>query len=119
MKKERILEMIDNNIIKMLNDQSFDQVRSKLFYTSKKFRQRLNTDFNIIDIDKVKDSRTKYTMMYIDLSEKRIADLVRIEFGENNLSPLKKFSLLLFKEKLNYGSKNKISVSKKYLKFLN
>jgi len=78
MKKERILEMIDNNIIKMLNDQSFDQVRSKLFYTSKKFRQRLNTDFNIIDIDKVKDSRTKYTMMYIDLSEKRIADLVRI-----------------------------------------
>ena len=119
MKRERILEMIDNNIIKMLNDQSFDQVRSKLFYTSKKFRQRLNTDFNIIDIDKVKDSRTKYTMMYIDLSEKRIADLVRIEFGENNLSPLKKFSLFLFKEKLNYGSKNKISVSKKYLKFLN
>ena len=119
MKKERILEMIDNNIIKMLNDQSFDQVRSKLFYTSKKFRQRLNTDFNIIDIDKVKDSRTKYTMMYIDLSEKRIADLVRIEFGENNLSPLKKFSLFLFKEKLYYGSKNKISVSKKYLKFLN
>jgi hypothetical protein len=57
-------------------------------------------------------------MMYIDLSEKRIADLVKIEFIENNLSPLKRFNLLLFKEKLNYGSKNKISVSKKYLKLL-
>ena len=118
MKRERILEMIDNNIIKMLNEQSFDQVRSKLFYTSKKFRQRLSCDFNIVDIDKVKDSRTRYTMMYIDLSERRIADLVKIEFIENNLSPLKKFSLLLFKEKLYYGSKNKISVSKKYLKLL-
>jgi hypothetical protein len=121
MKPERIKQMIDNNIQKMLVNQDFDTIRTNLYVTARKFRSGIDYDkYSIFDLENIKDIRTKYKMYYIYFAQKRIADLVKIQFSNKNqeLSQKKKFNLLIFKEKLTFGSNESKYFSEKYLEVL-
>lgn len=104
MRKESIKQHIDRNILSNLTKLGYDGMRQDLNSACEKFSK------NIIekaekqteeDIDKIKDVRSRYLSLYIFYAKQRILDLYKIEQRDiKGYAPLKKFKLILFKEKL-------------------
>lgn len=109
MTKDSVKSHVDNTILKKLEEMSYDQVREHLFTTSSKFRDVVATyvdlskfTFDESSIDGLEPSRARYLGFYILYANKRVIDLYSVErnYEKFEFSPIKKFKLLLFKEKL-------------------
>ncbi len=104
MRKDSIKRHIDNNIIKNLTSFGYDKMRQELNSTCQKFSA------NIVEkavtetedeIEKITDVRSKYLSLYVFFAKQRILDLYKIEQRDiNGYGPIKKFKVILFKEKL-------------------
>jgi len=110
MRKEAIRSHIDKKILNRLVFDTPSEVRQYLLEVSSKFISRLPKDtvFTESEFDE-KNIREKYLCHYIFWAKKRIIDLSKIECRDiAGLSIDKKFSALLFKERLESELKNKI-----------
>lgn len=120
MKSETILRHIDNNIITNLSSKSFDGTREVLLSTAQRFKNRLeksNTNLDFSEIEKISDTRQRYTSMYIFFSEKRIIDLYRIERKGLSKNPLRAYKMFLFKEKLENCEPRPFIYNQKYITY--
>jgi hypothetical protein len=120
MKRETILRHIDNNIITNLSSKDFDGTREVLYSTARRFKDRLDKDnlnLEMFEIEKISDTRQRYTSIYIFFSEKRIIDLYKIERMQLSESPLMAYKMLLFKEKLEKCESRPFIYNKKYITY--
>lgn len=120
MRSETILRHIDNNIITNLSSKDFDGTREVLLSTALKFKDRLdkcNTNLDFSEIEKISDTRQRYTSMYVFFSEKRIVDLYRIERKRLSKNPLKAYKMFLFIEKLEKCEPRPFVYNKKYITY--
>jgi hypothetical protein len=119
MKPDAIKGHIDNNITKMLERDSYDEVRDKILKTLNSFRERIsNVEIEYKNIESIVDSRTRYTAFYVYYAEKRIIDLYRLERKCTKISPLKAYKTLLFKERLDRGENLPFTYSHKYKRII-
>ena len=110
MRKEIIRSHIDKKILNRLLFDDPSEVRQYLLEVSSKFISRLPKDtiFTESEFDE-KNIREKYLGHYVIWAQKRIIDLYRIESKDIlGLNIDKKFSALLFKERLESELKSKI-----------
>lgn len=119
MKPEVIKQHIDNNITKMLETDSYDGARTKVLKIVNSFRERIQgVELEYKNIESLNDSRSRYTAFYVYFAQKRIIDLYRLERKRINMSPLKAYKTLLFKERLDRRENLPFTYSQKYKKFL-
>ncbi len=119
MRTEVIKQHIDNNITKMLETDSYDGARTKVLKIVNSFRERIQgVELEYKNIESLNDSRSRYTAFYVYFAQKRIIDLYRLERKRINMSPLKAYKTLLFKERLDRRENLPFTYSPKYKKFL-
>jgi hypothetical protein len=119
MKPEVIKQHIDNNITKMLETDSYDGARTKVLKIVNSFRERIQgVELEYKNIESLNDSRSRYTAFYVYFAQKRIIDLYRLERKRINMSPLKAYKTLLFRERLERRENLPFTYSPKYKKFL-
>jgi hypothetical protein len=119
MKPEVIRQHIDNNITKMLQTDSYDGTRTKVLRIVNSFRERITgVELEYKNIESITDSRSRYTAFYVYFAQKRIIDLYRLERKRLNISPLKAYKTLLFKERLDRRENLPFTYSPKYKRFL-
>lgn len=119
MRPEVIKQHIDNNITKMLETDSYDGARTKVLKIVNSFRERIQgVELEYKNIESLNDSRSRYTAFYVYFAQKRIIDLYRLERKRINMSPLKVYKTLLFKERLDRRENLPFTYSPKYKKFL-
>jgi hypothetical protein len=119
MKPEVIKQHIDNNITKMLETDSYDGARTKVLKIVNSFRERIQgVELEYKNIESLNDSRSRYTAFYVYFAQKRIIDLYRLERKRINMSPLKAYKTLLFRERLERRENLPFTYSQKYKKFL-
>ncbi len=119
MRPEVIKQHIDNNITKMLETDSYDGARTKVLKIVNSFRERIQgVELEYKNIESLNDSRSRYTAFYVYFAQKRIIDLYRLERKRINMSPLKAYKTLLFKERLDRRENLPFTYSPKYKKFL-
>jgi hypothetical protein len=120
MRSETILRHIDKNIINNLSSKNFDLTRQALLTISNKFKQRIennNLNLSLSQIEKISETRQRYTAMYVFFSEKRIIDLYKVEKMFLNKSAIKAYETFLFKEKLEKCIPRPFIYNNKYIKF--
>lgn len=104
MRKESIKRHIDNTILKNLPSIGYDMVRQELNSTCQKFSINIfekATEDTEEAIDNIVDVRSKYLSLYVFFAKQRILDLYKIEQRDiNGYGPIKKFKVILFKERL-------------------
>jgi hypothetical protein len=119
MKPDVIKQHIDNNITKMLERDSYDEVRDKILKIVNNFRERITgIELEYKNIESLNDSRSRYTAFYVYFAEKRIIDLYKLERKIVDKSPLKAYKTLLFKERLDRRENLPFTYSPKYKKFI-
>jgi len=119
MKPDVIKQHIDNNITKMLERDSYDEVRDKILKIVNNFRERITgIELDYKNIESLNDSRSRYTAFYVYFAEKRIIDLYKLERKIVDKSPLKAYKTLLFKERLDRRENLPFTYSPKYKKFI-
>ncbi len=119
MRPEVIKQHIDNNITKMLETDSYDGTRTKVLKIVNSFRERIQgVELEYKNIESLNDSRSRYTAFYVYFAQKRIIDLYRLERKRINMSPLKAYKTLLFRERLERRENLPFTYSQKYKKFL-
>jgi hypothetical protein len=119
MRPEVIKQHIDNNITKMLETDSYDGARTKVLKIVNSFRERIQgVELEYKNIESLNDSRSRYTAFYVYFAQKRIIDLYRLERKRINMSPLKAYKTLLFRERLERRENLPFTYSQKYKKFL-
>lgn len=119
MKPEVIKQHIDSNITKMLEIDSYDGVRQKVLKIVNSFRERIQgVELEYNNIESLSDTRTRYTAFYVYFAQKRIIDLYRLERKRIDISPLKSYKTLLFKERLDRRENLPFTYSPKYKKFI-
>jgi hypothetical protein len=119
MKPDVIKQHIDNNITKMLERDSYDEVRDKILKIINNFRKRItDVEIEYKNIESITDSRTRYTAFYVYYAQKRIIDLYRLERNRLKINPLKAYKTLLFKERLDRRENLPFTYSPKYKKFI-
>ena len=120
MRSETILRHIDKNIITNLSSKDFDGTREVLQSTARRFKERLdvnNTNLDFSEIEKISDTRQRYTSMYIFFSEKRIIDLYKIERMKLSKNPLRSYKIFLFKERLEKCETKPFIYNQKYITY--
>jgi hypothetical protein len=101
MKPETIKNHIDNNISNMLKSNGYDHTRQHFYNILKNFKSKVpDIEINLESIEKVKDSRQRYSAYYIYYVENRIIDLYKLERKNKFSNSFESFKMLLFKEKL-------------------
>lgn len=119
MRSETVLKHIDGIVTKNLSQKDFDGVRQVLMSNSTRFKERLDVVFNSLsEIEKIKDTRQRYTNLYVFYTDKRIIDLYKLErmqLSDNCLLAYKKF---IFKENLQNCTDRPFMYNKKYIKYL-
>lgn len=102
-----IKKHIDKDILLILRDFKYSDVREYLYERSNKFRNDISSDYDLSitlsesQILNVRDNNLRYHLFFIYFLEKRILDINKIERDFNfGFSPMKNFKLLLFKESL-------------------
>jgi hypothetical protein len=119
MKPDVIKQHIDNNITKMLERDSYDEVRDKILKIVNNFRERIvGIELEYKNIESLNDSRSRYTAFYVYFAEKRIIDLYKLERKIVDKSPLKAYKTLLFKERLDRRENLPFTYSPKYKRFI-
>ena len=119
MKPDVIKQHIDNNITKMLERDSYDEVRDKILKIVNNFRERITgIELEYKNIESLNDSRSRYTAFYVYFAEKRIIDLYKLERKIVDKSPLKAYKTLLFKERLDRRENLPFTYSPKYKRFI-
>jgi hypothetical protein len=120
MKSETVLKHIDGIITKNLSQKDFDATRQVLMSNSKRFKERLDEIFyKISDIEKIIDTRQRYTNLYIFYTDKRIIDLYKVEKMNLSKDPLMAYKKFIFKENLQNCTDRPFMYNQKYIKYLN
>jgi len=119
MKAETIRNHIDNNISRMLNTNGYDETRQHFYNVSMNFRKRIpEMELSLESIEKITDSRQRYSAYYVYFVENRIVDLYKIEKKNPFNSSFKSFKMLLFKERLERCETIPASYNQKYKNYL-
>lgn len=109
MREDSIKRHIDQKIIKNIELIGPDIMRQDLRDICTKMEKNIieksEKDDDIDSILKIKDVRSKYLSLYVFFSKKRIIDLYFVEREIYGWSFKKKFTALLFKEKLELNKK--------------
>jgi len=118
MKAETIKNHIDNSILKMLCSNGYDETRNHFFNVASNFRNRIPSgDLNLESIEKISDSRNRYSAYYIYFVENRIVDLYKLE-KDKIFNCSKSFKMLLFKERLERCESVPSSYNQKYKNYI-
>lgn len=119
MKAETIRNHIDNNISRMLNTNGYDETRQHFYNVSMNFRKRIpEIELSLDSIEKVSDSRQRYSAYYVYFVENRIVDLYKLEKKNLFNSSAKAFKILLFKERLERCESIQVSSNQKYKNYI-
>ena len=118
MKAETIKNHIDNNISKMLLSNGYDETRQHFFNIARNFKNRIpEIELSLESIEKISDSRQRYSAYYVYFVENRIIDLYKIE-KKSLFNSSKSFKMLLLKERLERCESIPVSYNQKYKNYI-